>query len=66
MAQIKFFKGSIESSLPEEKHEGNIYVMPNEKQDKGYQLGDIYIDMNSQDRLRVNSSIEPEIKTVAE
>jgi hypothetical protein len=58
MAQIKFFKGSAQSSLPNSIHDGNIYVVPNGGSNQNYTTGDIYIDIDTSTRLNMVDYLE--------
>lgn len=62
MAQIKFFRGSGQSSIPSTKTDGSIYVVQN----NGQNTGDIYVDVSSSQRLKIESENMPEIKTTSE
>lgn len=62
MAQIKFFRGSGQSSIPSTKRDGSIYVVQN----NGQNTGDIYVDMSDSQRLKIESETVPEIRTTAE
>lgn len=62
MAQIKFFRGSGQSSIPSAKNDGSIYVVQN----NGQNTGDIYVDINSSQRLKIESENMPEIRTTAQ
>lgn len=62
MAQIKFFKGSSQSSIPVEKHDGNIYVVQN----NGVNTGDIFVDISNSQRLKISPEEVPECRTTAQ
>ena len=62
MAQIKFFRGSGQSSIPSTKHDGSIYIVQN----NGQNTGDIFVDISSSQRIKIESENLPEIKTTAE
>lgn len=50
MAQVKFYRGEIGTSLPSESINGAIFVI---ERDKENNLGDIYVDMESGKRLHI-------------
>lgn len=62
MAQIKFFKGSSQSSIPVKKHDGNIYVVQN----NGINTGDIFVDISNSQRLKISPEAVPECRTTAQ
>lgn len=62
MAQIKFFRGSGQSSIPSTIHDGNIYIVQN----NGQNTGDVYVDISSSQRVKIESEILPETRTTAE
>lgn len=54
MAQIKFFRGSQETSLPNQINDGAIYFITD-----GQENGDLYADINGS-RVKIGSSTEKE------
>lgn len=62
MAQIKFFRGSGQSSIPSTNRDGSIYVVQN----NGQNTGDIYVDISSSQRIKIESEVMPEIKTTTQ
>lgn len=62
MAQIKFFKGSTQNSLPNKITDGSIYVIPN----NGNDTGDIYVDIDNSTRLQIKPDSIIEEKTTAQ
>lgn len=52
MAQIRFYRGAAEDSLPNYQN-GAVFVVSNTNFDDGYYLGDIYVDVDNGKRLKI-------------
>lgn len=70
-SQISFYRGAAGASLPEQKHDGAIYIVDSgdSLDDNGHGRGDLFVDVSSSKRLRItpdSSSVDIAMYTETE